>query len=84
MDMTYNNTSQQSSDLQKRTNALMDELMLNVILKELSKEQLEEFNRLLEEDKQEEAHMFISKYIPDLEDKLSQRIKEAFDKKVSN
>jgi hypothetical protein len=81
MSMTHNNTNGQS--VQAKADSFMDSLMLNTILRELSPELRREFTDLIDQERYEEAQVFVSKYIPDLENKLSDRMKELFNTKVS-
>lgn len=76
MDMTYNNTSQNTSDLEKKSEDFLNETILNVILRELPEENKKQFYSLIEQNQYEEAREFALEKIPDFEDKLSNRIKE--------
>jgi len=69
MSITHNNTNQIASKF-------LDELVLNVVLKELSPELREEFYTLIKDKDYEQAQIFVNRYIPDLEDKLLKKTKE--------
>ena len=69
MSISHNNTNEIASKF-------LDELVLNVVLKELSPELRQEFYTLIEDKDYEQAQVFVNKYIPDLEDKLLKRTRE--------
>ena len=69
MSISHNNTNQIAGKF-------LDELVLNVVLRELSPELRKEFLSLIKDKDYEQAQVFVSKYIPDLEDKLLLRTRE--------
>ena len=77
MGISHNKTNMTSEQSSK---TFLNELVLNIVLKELSKELRQEFYTLIEQEKYEETEEFINKYIPDLEAKLLKRTKELFEK----
>jgi len=62
----------------KKAENLLNNLVLNVVLKELSLKQRREFYELLKSKQYDEAYMFINSNIPDFENKLLNRTKEVF------
>lgn len=82
MNTSYNNVKN-DSDIEKEAERFLDELKLNTVLKELSFEQRKEYYNLLENGFKEEATEFVKTNIPDLEDKLLNRIKEILLKRNS-
>jgi hypothetical protein len=73
MDMSYNS---QNSDLNRKAEEFLNEVILNIVLTELSDDLKKQFYGLLEEDKYDEAREFAMQNIPDFQNKLSSKVKE--------
>ena len=71
--MSYNNPN---SDLNKKAEEFLNEVILNIVLTELSDDLKKQFYGLLEEDKYDEAREFAMQNIPDFQNKLSNKVKE--------
>jgi len=70
MSMTHNKNNNANNSM------LLNELLLNVVLTELSPDLRQEYYVLVEQERYQEAKDFVLKYIPDLENKLLERAKE--------
>lgn len=71
--MSYNS---QNSDLNRKAEEFLNEVILNIVLTELSDDLKKQFYGLLEEDKYDEAREFAMQNIPDFQNKLSSKVKE--------
>lgn len=59
-------------------NSLSEELILNIILKNLNENERAIFFDLLDKNKLDDAENFVLEKIPDLEDKVRNKLKEIF------
>ena len=74
--MSYNNIKNNDKDINQEAKRFLDELRLNTILKELTPEQREEYYAIVNSGDYEQATKFVNINIPELEDKLLERIRE--------
>jgi homospermidine synthase len=82
MSMTHNNTNQHI-DINEQAERFLDELRLNTILRELAPEQRKEYYSIVNTGDSYRIDDFVKTNIPDLENKLSERIRDLLLKEVS-
>ena len=73
MDMSYSN---QNHEINRKSENFLNETTHNIVLTELSDDLNKEFHRLLEVNKCIETKEFPMDNIPDLQNKLSSKVKE--------
>ena len=79
--MDYSNQTNQNTDLEIKSQKFLNELVLNVVLRELPTPELrQEFYNLVNSEDYDGAEVFINQHIPDFQNKLIARTKELLNK----
>ena len=70
-----------TSDINKEAERFLSELRLNTVLRELNPQQRKEYYSIVNRGNQQDIDEYIDINIPDLDNKLSQRVRELLLKK---
>jgi hypothetical protein len=79
--MSTSDSSVQNIDINKEAERFLNELRLNTVLRELNPQQRKEYYSIVNRGNQQDIDEYIDINIPDLDNKLSQRVRELLLKK---